>query len=143
MTAVPHAQERDARTYTGRGVDVVYRSDRCLHAAECVRGLPSVFDTDRKPWIAPDNAPAAEVAEVIRRCPSGALQYRMADGTGEAPEEPTRLTPYPDGVLHVRGDVELQTPDGPRRETRAMLCGCSRTAHIPYCDHTGPCAARD
>ena len=31
------------KRYTGRGIEVTYDPVRCLHAAECVRGLPRVW----------------------------------------------------------------------------------------------------
>lgn len=62
------------KTYSGRDVDVSFDNEVCRHAAECVRGLPSVFDTKARPWIQPDNAPADDVVEVVGRCPSGALR---------------------------------------------------------------------
>ena len=69
------------RTYSGLDVDVSYDSDVCIHAAECVKGLPSVFDTKAHPWIQPDNASAEDVIAQVARCPSGALQIepRPAD----------------------------------------------------------------
>jgi uncharacterized Fe-S cluster protein YjdI len=45
-----------------------------------VRGLPAVFEVDRRPWIDPEAASAEQVIEVIDRCPSYALGYRAADG---------------------------------------------------------------
>ena len=45
--------------YEGRGGIVTYDVKRCIHAAECVRGLPAVFDSNAKPWINPDGADAA------------------------------------------------------------------------------------
>jgi uncharacterized Fe-S cluster protein YjdI len=63
----------DARPYTTPGVRVFYDRGRCLHFAECVRGLPEVFDVKKRPWIQPQNASTEQVAEVVRRCPSGAL----------------------------------------------------------------------
>jgi uncharacterized protein len=62
------------RTYTGADVDVSFDAEVCEHAAECVKGLPAVFDTKRRPWITPDGASAGEVTEVVGRCPSGALR---------------------------------------------------------------------
>lgn len=107
-----------------------------------MRGLPAVFDVDRRPWIQPDNAPADEVADVVHRCPSGALQYHRTDGMpDEVPDVPTHVSLHADGVLHVRGDLEVATPYGPRHETRVVLCGCGATGDTPYCDHSGPCAA--
>ncbi|TDE37692.1 (4Fe-4S)-binding protein [Actinomadura sp. 6K520] len=70
----------EKKVYKGRSITVTFEAMRCLHAAECVRGLPEVFDTARRPWIRPDGAPADRLSEVVRRCPSGALQYRLADG---------------------------------------------------------------
>jgi uncharacterized Fe-S cluster protein YjdI len=46
----------------------------CIHAGECVRGLPSVFNLSR---IDVNGAPAAAVIEQVTRCPSGALTYRL------------------------------------------------------------------
>ncbi|NJP65473.1 (4Fe-4S)-binding protein [Streptomyces spiramenti] len=66
------------RTYRGRAVAVSFEAALCKHAAECVGGLPQVFDPGRRPWITPDAAGADRVAEVVDRCPSGALQYRLA-----------------------------------------------------------------
>jgi uncharacterized Fe-S cluster protein YjdI len=66
------------RTYTGEDVDVSFDAELCQHAGECVRGLPGVFDTAARPWIQPDGAPAADVVEVVGRCPSGALRVERA-----------------------------------------------------------------
>ncbi|WP_326595380.1 (4Fe-4S)-binding protein [Streptomyces sp. NBC_01803] len=68
------------REYPAPGITVTWEPGRCEHAAECVRGVPAVFDTSRRPWITPEAAPADELAEVIDRCPSFALGYRTADG---------------------------------------------------------------
>ena len=46
------------RTYRGTDVEVSFDADLCIHATECVRGLPAVFDRDRRPWVLADNAPA-------------------------------------------------------------------------------------
>ena len=73
----------EGRAYTGERVTVYYDARRCLQFAECIRGLPGVFDVEERPWIHPDNAEPERVAEVIRRCPSGALHYELADGSPE------------------------------------------------------------
>lgn len=68
------------KSYEGEEIVVTFDPEVCRHAGECVRGLPEVFDTKRKPWILPDAAPAERVAEQVRRCPSGALGYEMPSG---------------------------------------------------------------
>jgi uncharacterized Fe-S cluster protein YjdI/CDGSH-type Zn-finger protein len=130
------------KEYEGRLVTVSFEPVRCLHAAECIRGLPQVFNLDNRPWVRPDGAAAEQVAEVVRRCPSGALQYRPADGPAEEPDHPTAVTRSPAGQLVMRGDLDIHTERGDRRETRVMLCGCGASGHQPYCDHSGPCAER-
>jgi uncharacterized Fe-S cluster protein YjdI len=72
----------EAKAYSATGITVSFDAEVCRHAAECVRGLPEVFDVNKRPWIQPGKADVDLVAEVIGRCPSGALQYRTADGRG-------------------------------------------------------------
>jgi uncharacterized Fe-S cluster protein YjdI len=67
------------RTYPGTDIQVTFDADLCIHATECVRGLPAVFDRDRRPWVMTDHAPADEVSRVVERCPTGALQYERRD----------------------------------------------------------------
>lgn len=66
------------KLYTGPIVDVSYDIDICEHAAECVRGMPEVYDTSKRPWInmrvVDTDETAEKFREVTRRCPSGALQ---------------------------------------------------------------------
>lgn len=67
------------KTYEGTDVDVSFDPEVCQHAGNCVRGLPAVFDTKGRPWITPDAAGADEVVAQVKRCPSGALQFRLCD----------------------------------------------------------------
>ena len=122
------------RAYAAPEVTVFYDRGRCRHYAECVRGLPQVFDPTRRPWIRADLADAQAVAEVVRRCPTGALHYRLWAGDPEEPARPTTIARDPAGPLLVRGDLHLDTPDGARDETRAALCGCGQTSTQLFCD---------
>ncbi|MFE0460349.1 (4Fe-4S)-binding protein [Kitasatospora sp. NPDC058965] len=131
--------ERGPRTYRAEGVEVTFDAALCRHAARCVGGLPEVFDTGRRPWIEPGAAEPDRVAEVVRRCPTGALTYLLR-GAPEEPQRPTTVARTEDGRLLLRGDLALPGPDGAeRRATRAMLCGCGHSAGQPYCDRSGAC----
>jgi uncharacterized Fe-S cluster protein YjdI/CDGSH-type Zn-finger protein len=124
-----------ARAYTAPRVRVFYDRGRCVHFAECVRGLPQVFDIQKRPWIQPENASAEQVAEVVRRCPSGALHYRLEEGPPEEPEQPTHVEFVANGPINLRGDLSIEVPGGGRmREVRAALCRCGRTQNEPFCD---------
>lgn len=127
-----------AKRYDGERVAVTFDAARCLHAAECVRGLPSVFDTSRRPWITPDGAEPDAVAEVVRRCPSGALHYEN-DSAPEQPARPTVIDARASAPLFVRGELLLRTGAGELAETRAALCRCGSTGNAPFCDASGDC----
>jgi uncharacterized Fe-S cluster protein YjdI/CDGSH-type Zn-finger protein len=130
----PADDNRLGRPYAAPEVTVFYDRGRCRHYAECVRGLPQVFDPTRRPWIRADLADAQVVAEVVRRCPTGALHYRLLAAEPEESTYPTTIAHDPRGPLLVRGDLVLDTPEGPLRETRAALCACGRTQSQPFCD---------
>jgi CDGSH-type Zn-finger protein/uncharacterized Fe-S cluster protein YjdI len=131
--------EEDIHRYDGEGIEVSYDVNRCIHVRACVEGLPDVFDPDRRPWIDADGADPDEIAAVIERCPTGALQYERTDeGTQETPPERNEVVVAADGPLYVRGDVELRTPDGTTvlEDTRAALCRCGRSENKPLCDNS-------
>lgn len=125
----------ESRRYAGERVAVTYDPGRCIHAGECVRALRSVFDPDRRPWIDPSQDRPARVAETVMRCPTGALHLERLDG---GPEEPTScrnmVTVAPDGPLLLRGELEIETPEGLVCDTRAALCRCGSSANKPFCD---------
>src|SRR5438045_9392109 len=85
-----HAFETDAITVT-------WSRTRCIHAAACIAGLPDVFEPGRRPWILPGVAPVDEVASVVRRCPTGALQFTRHDGGAAGP------TPARNHAIVARG----------------------------------------
>ncbi|RUQ98337.1 hypothetical protein ELQ94_14035 [Labedella endophytica] len=124
-----------AREYRAPDITVEYDSARCVHFAECTRGLPSVFDVSQRPWIQPGNAAASTVAEVVERCPSGALHY-VLPGQAEAPTVPTTITQTAIGQIIIRGDLRLTDGSGAmsREETRMSACGCGASTRRPFCD---------
>ena len=122
------------KAYEAEGVTVWFDATRCRHFAECVRGLPAVFEPGRRPWVRPDLGEPADIARVVERCPTGALHYRLDEGPSEEPASPTRIRPLKDGPLLVRGDLLLRTRKGELRETRTALCACGRSQNVPFCD---------
>jgi uncharacterized Fe-S cluster protein YjdI len=62
------------KSFVGDGVTVSFDADVCEHSGNCVKGLVTVFDTTKKPWIDPDGASEEEVIAQVARCPSGALR---------------------------------------------------------------------
>ena len=65
------------REYETDEIIVFWKPELCEHAAECIRGNNKVFDPTRRPWVDLSQAPASEIAEIIDKCPSGALKYEL------------------------------------------------------------------
>ncbi|HTN54279.1 MAG TPA: (4Fe-4S)-binding protein [Anaeromyxobacter sp.] len=123
------------QVYAGDGFEVTYDPGTCIHAAECARGLPEVFDPQARPWVRPERAPAERIAAVVARCPSGALRFV---GRAEATQKASRttVTLRPDGPLLLSGDVEVLGPDGTVlfAGPKTALCRCGHSARKPFCD---------
>jgi CDGSH-type Zn-finger protein/uncharacterized Fe-S cluster protein YjdI len=123
--------------YTGKKIEVAYDAKLCIHAAECVRGAPEVFNPQAKPWVAPDAAGAQKIADVVRRCPTGALTVKFmpsAVGTADA-ETKNSIAVTVNGPLYLRGELVVHTADGATRAmTRMALCRCGASANKPFCD---------
>jgi uncharacterized Fe-S cluster protein YjdI/CDGSH-type Zn-finger protein len=131
------ATPRRLQTYAAPDVTVTFDPTRCIHAAECIRALPDVFDPARARWIRPERATAAEVVDAVTRCPTGALHYELPDGSREgALEGPAAIRVSRDGALYFRGDIRVVTEDGREVATalRVALCRCGASANQPYCD---------
>jgi CDGSH-type Zn-finger protein/uncharacterized Fe-S cluster protein YjdI len=125
------------RRYEGKALVVEYDAKRCIHVAECVHGLPSVFEKDRRPWVDADGAEADRVAEVVVRCPTGALHFQRKDGgTDESKPDDNIAILEADGPVYVKGDIEIVDGEGALklRDVRVAFCRCGASQNKPFCD---------
>lgn len=126
-------------TYESDEIKVTYDLKRCIHAAECIKGLPDVFDPNKKPWVQPGNSTSEAVANVIEKCPTGALHYEMKmSDRKEKPSSKNRVQLTQDGPVYFFGDIEVRDHDGNTvlKDTRFALCRCGASANKPACDKT-------
>jgi uncharacterized Fe-S cluster protein YjdI len=65
--------------YKGKKITIYYDKEVCIHSAECINHLPSVFDVKARPWVIPDGADVEAIQKTIGLCPSGALKYDIPD----------------------------------------------------------------
>ena len=68
-------EEENVKEYKNGDFAVVWKQNLCIHAAECVKALPAVYNPKAKPWIVAENASIEELKAQINKCPSGALSY--------------------------------------------------------------------
>lgn len=120
-------------------ITVSYAPDICVHAAECVKGLPKVFNPLKKPWVDINSAPANDIAKTVEKCPTGALQYKMKNEIEyikEVKMEKTKITVMPDGPLIVEGNltVNKMSGDNIKDGKKLFLCRCGASGNKPFCD---------
>lgn len=61
------------KKYAKDDIQIGWEPDKCTHSGNCVRGLNSVFDVNKRPWINVDGATKQEIIDQVAKCPSGAL----------------------------------------------------------------------
>jgi len=121
-------------------IRVQYDPNVCEHAAECVRGLSKVFNPEQRPWIQIENADAKAIAEVIHRCPTGALSYEfkgedVSAGTIET-TGPVEVSVVQNGPLRLLGNVVVKDAEGEVliEASKMSLCRCGHSNNKPFCD---------
>ena len=91
----------------------------------------------RNPWCDPDCLSPDAVAEIVRRCPSGARRYERKDGgPQETPEPRNTAVVSNNGPVYLRGDLKIDgaKPGMEGTKCRAALCRCGRSQEKPFCD---------
>jgi uncharacterized Fe-S cluster protein YjdI len=129
-------------TYSSKDLNVVWKPDLCIHSGICVRGLPGVFDSARKPWIDLSESDEETIISQVKKCPSGALSYfiNQAAGGGIDPvaesRQITEIQITPNGPILIKNDCTITHSDG-REELKSgtiALCRCGHSENKPYCD---------
>lgn len=126
-------------SYSTEEIEVSWDKERCIHAEKCVHGLPSVFDTKKRPWIQPEHTSTKELVEVIERCPTGALHYElMKSDKTEQPPQQNVITIEKDGPIYIHGEVVIRDMDENivLKDTRVAMCRCGKSKNKPLCDNS-------
>ena len=66
------------KRYSNDDITIVWKPAVCIHSTLCwkgQKGLLSVFNPSKHPWITPEGGTTAEIIERVNQCPSGALSY--------------------------------------------------------------------
>ena len=129
------------REYETDRIRVHWNSDLCIHTARCIRRLPDVFDSSRRPWIVLDGADPDDVADAVCRCPTGALSIEWLDDDEwdeAAANESTVIQLERNGPYFVRGPVTVRSVNGDvvAHGPRVALCRCGGTQYAPFCDNS-------
>ncbi len=135
-------EKRITKNYDNGEVTVVWQPHKCIHSAICFRGLPSVFDPQKRPWVTIDGADTDTIIAQVEKCPSGALSYQLdrvqnLNGPKEASvAEPILVDVQPNGPLLVRGELIVKDAAGheEKKSKVTAFCRCGYSQNKPYCD---------
>ncbi len=131
--------DKKLATYDGEEADVQWDGRLCIHVGECGRANNNLFVGGRQPWCQPDRVSVEEVADVVARCPSGALTYTRKDGGPEEVAETENVVSVMyNGPLYLRGALEVDgaADDMTGVRFRAALCRCGQSKSKPFCDNS-------
>ena len=106
--------------YQEGDLTVEWRPERCIHSKVCVKGLPKVFRPKEKPWIQIKNAENEAIIKQVKKCPSGALKYRISGEKKEqnmSESKQAQVKVMENGPLLFEGTCEITLANG-KTETK-------------------------
>jgi uncharacterized Fe-S cluster protein YjdI len=136
-----------SRSYKNEDITVFWRSELCIHSANCLVGLPGVFDSSERPWININGASSKDIIKTINTCPSRALLYlKNANNSLRKPRKKSKKTPkfarieiLKDGPAIISGNFILRDSNKKKirlKREKAAICRCGASKKKPFCDGT-------
>jgi len=127
------------KNYTNGDITVIWQPDLCIHSTKCFKGLPGVFDPQKRPWINMNEASTDDIRNQVEICPSGALSYFMNDIKTKKDDktgEKIKIEITDNGPILVKGPFIVKYKGGEevREAKTTALCRCGASGNKPYCD---------
>ncbi len=121
------------KEYSREDVTVVWQPELCIHSTICAKGLPQVFDPNRRPWVDMSQAESEAIVNQVNQCPSGALSIKKFTEASSKPQVNVRL--MSGGPAVVKGPVEVIDESGEAHlKENVAFCRCTKSQKFPYCD---------
>jgi len=136
-----------SKSYSNEDITVFWRPELCIHSANCLVGLPGVFDSSERPWVNINGATSKEIIKTINTCPSRALLYLKNTNIGlrkarkKSKKAPSfaRVQILKDGPAIISGNFILRDPNKKKIHLpteKAAICRCGASHKKPLCDGT-------
>ena len=135
----------NVKDYSNGEITVYWKAELCIHSANCLMGMPRVFNSKRKPWINVTGADSKEIMKTVDSCPSRALTYLKSNTFSiRKPRKKKKLLPkfakvqiLKDGPALITGNFIIR--DSKKKKIRlestvAALCRCGGSGKKPFCD---------
>jgi uncharacterized Fe-S cluster protein YjdI len=133
------------KEYSNGEVTVFWKSELCIHSANCLIGLPEVFNSKKKPWINIHASNSKDIMKAVDACPSRALTYLKSTKfvISKPRAKPKKKAKYAriqilkNGPALVTGNFIVR--DAKKKKVRienevAALCRCGASKKKPFCD---------
>lgn len=133
------------KQYSNGEVTVYWRPELCIHSANCIIGLPEVFNTKKKPWINIHGTDSKAIIKAVDSCPSRALTYlksskfpsSKAASPGKKKSKYARIQIMENGPALISGNFIIR--DSKKKKIKvdsevAALCRCGSSEKKPFCD---------
>ena len=133
------------KEYSNNEVSVFWEPRLCIHSANCLIGLPGVFNNAKRPWIDIIGASTPDIIKTVNTCPSRALTFlknsRLKSQSWKKVSKKTpkfaRIHILKDGPILVTGNYIIR--DSRKKKIRvktetAALCRCGASKIKPFCD---------
>jgi uncharacterized Fe-S cluster protein YjdI len=126
------------KRYTRDGVTVVWKPDVCIHSTICFKGLPRVFNPNKRPWINMEGSELEKIKQQVANCPSGAISIETNEETPVQAANNNLVEVLVNGPLCVHGSLKVKHADGTEenKSTKTFFCRCGQSSKKPYCDGT-------
>ncbi len=67
----------DDNEFSNKDITVSFEPNICVQSGKCAKELSDVFSFSIIPWINLENADTEKVINQIKKCPSGALKFKI------------------------------------------------------------------
>jgi len=133
---LPDQVPQDRNDFKGDEITISDNPGVCSHAGHCDGNLPKVFwsEKDGKRIPNPDEALPDELIKTIKKCPSGALAYKMKDVLYDKQDRDPGIHISKDGPLQITGNIEFDDSNKPDSKEHYTLCRCGSSKNKPFCD---------
>ena len=136
-----------SKSYSNDEITVFWRPELCIHSANCLIGLPGVFDSSERPWVNIHGASSKEIIKTVNTCPSRALLFlknqnlalRKARKKSRRAPKFARVQILRDGPVIISGNFVMRDPDKKNillKTDKAAICRCGASHKKPLCDGT-------
>jgi uncharacterized Fe-S cluster protein YjdI len=135
----------NVKEYSNGEITVYWKAELCIHSANCLMGMPRVFNSKRKPWVNVTGADSKEVMKTVDSCPSRALTYLKSSTLSiRKPRKKKKHAPkfakvqiLKDGPALITGNFIIR--DAKKKKIRigsavAAICRCGGSKKKPFCD---------